>query len=114
MIAVVEPLTAGETEVLEDFRYAEDLGYARSMRHVLNRWTWEETQRYLREREERRNNRMEVTPFDGVKDVLERVRLGLLSVESAQRYIDKVWREPEPIGISLERAFPESRERKED
>ena len=109
MITFAKQLLVAEADALEDFRFEPGLGYALPRAHVLNRWTWEETKRYERQRDERRKRRDEVTPFDGVKDVLERVRLGLLSVASAQLYIDKTWREPKPLGISLEQAFPESR-----
>ena len=107
MITLAEP----EAEALEEFRFSEGLGYALPRRHVLHRWTWEETQRYLNGREERRLKRMEVRKEEHVRDVLEAVRSGRRTAYDALVYLEKVWPEPTPIGMSLEEAFPESRER---
>ncbi len=111
MIALAEPLSSAEADALEEFRFAEGLGYALPRRHVIHRWTWEETQRFVKQRDERRE---EYRKNSHVIDVLKAVRRGEMKLASAIGYIEKVWPDPEPTDVRLEEAFPESRERKGD
>ncbi len=106
MIALTEPLSQREEEELALFRFEPKLGYAKAMRHVYERWTWEETERYLRDREERRLSRTEVHEEQRAEKILGQLRDHLCTVEQALRYLDKLWPDPEP-GLS----FVESAER---
>jgi len=106
MIALANPEL---TDAEEAFVYADGLGYALPRQHVLQRWTWIESQRYLKELGEKRKQRAKMSKTEGqVKRVLRGLRndLGnpekvMEALEKAFKALDKLFPTPSLLGYSI-------------